>query len=75
MYPQAINIYLISVHANVSCTMIVGGLLDKILLILSGRSDAPLLDRLDGCYAETFSNEQGQKLDINSIPCYNNLAP
>ncbi len=35
--------------------------------ILSARIDATLLIRLDGCHAKTFSNEQGQELDINLI--------
>jgi hypothetical protein len=36
-------------------------------LILSARIDATLLIRLDGCHAKTFSNEQGQELDIKLI--------
>ena len=43
-------------------------------LISSARIDVPLLIRLDGCHAESFSNEQGQELDINLITCYNDLA-
>ena len=37
------------------------------------RIDAPQLIRLDGCHAESFSNEQGQELDINLTTCYNDL--
>ncbi len=43
-------------------------------LILSARIDALLLIRLDGCLAESSSNEQGQELDINLITCYYNLV-
>jgi hypothetical protein len=42
-------------------------------LIFFSRIDAPLLIRLDGCHAESFSNEQGQELDINLTTCYNDL--
>jgi hypothetical protein len=42
-------------------------------LILSSRIDAPSLIRLDGCHVESFSNEQGQELDMNLTTCYNDL--
>ena len=42
-------------------------------LMLSSRIDAPQLIRLDGCHAESFSNEQGQELDINLTTCYSDL--
>jgi hypothetical protein len=43
-------------------------------LILSARIDSPLLIRLVGCHAESFSNEQGQELDNNLMTSYNDLA-
>ncbi len=36
-------------------------------------SEISLLIQLDGCHAESFSNEQGQELDNNLTTCYNDL--
>ena len=38
------------------------------------RMAAPLLILLDGCHAESLSNEQGQELHKNLITCYNDMA-
>ena len=38
------------------------------------RMAAPLLMLLDGCHAESLSNEQGHQLDMNLIICYNDMA-
>ena len=38
------------------------------------RMAAPLLILVDGCHAESLSNEQGQELHKNLITCYNDMA-
>jgi hypothetical protein len=39
------------------------------------RMAVPLLILVDGCHAESLSNEQGQELHKNLITCYNGMAP